>query len=215
MKRVRRRIQRTSENLIVSYIQENIREYIIASLIFLIGILLGIVFINNLNNSQTEEIKTYILSSIAELKNNTEINTTLILKETLKDNFILVLILWIMGSTIIGLLVVHFIICFKGFTLGYTISIIIYSLGIEKGILFTILTMFLKNIITIPCIISLSVSGMKLHKLIMQDRRRNNIKLEILRHTLFCLFIFIVLILLSFTETYMTQIIVKYCIKYI
>lgn len=215
MNRIKRRIKKHSENLIVSYIQKNIREYIIAGLIFLIGILLGIVFINNLNSSQTEEIKTYILSSIEELKNNTEINTTLILKETLKDNFILVLILWILGSTIIGLLVVHFIICFKGFTLGYTISIIIYSLGIEKGILFIIFTMFLKNVVTIPCILSLSVSGMKLYKSIMQDRKRNNIKLEILRHTLFCLFIFIVLILLSFTETYMTQIIVKYCIKYI
>lgn len=215
MRRVKHRVKRHSQNIIASHVQNNLREYIIASLIFVIGILLGISFINNLSDLQINEVKTYITSSISELKSNAEINTTLILKETLKDNLILVFILWLMGSTVIGLLIVYLIVCFKGFTLGYTISMIVYSLGVGKGIVFLIFSMLLKNIVTIPCIIGLAVSGMKLSKSIMQDRRRDNIKLEILRHTLFCIFILIVLTLITFAEIFMTKLLVKYCIKYI
>ena len=120
-----------------------------------------------------------------------------------------------MGSTVIGLLLVYLIVCFKGFCFGYTVSSIIYVLGTGKGIIFSIVTMFLRNIIAIPCIIALAVSGMKLYKSIMQDRRKENIKLEIVRHTLFCTFILILLVSSSFIETYITQSIFKYCINYI
>ena len=119
-----------------------------------------------------------------------------------------------MGSTVIGLLLVFFIVCFKGFCLGYTISSIIFVLGTGKGIILFIITMFLKNIIVIPGIICLTVSGMNVYKSIMKNRRKDNIKLEIIRHTLFATFILILLILSSFLEVYLSQAILKYCIKY-
>ena len=76
-------------------------------------------------------------------------------------------------------------------------------------------TMFLKNIIAIPCTIALAVSGMRLYKSIMQDRRKENIKLEVLRHTIFSAFILLLLIASSFIEVYTSQALLNYCIKYL
>lgn len=202
-------------SIIKTHIENNLREYAIASTIFIIGILFGVIFINNLNDTQNNEIGNYISTSIENLKESQDINQLLFIKETIKENLTFVILLWLMGSTVIGLLLVYIIVAFKGFCLSYTISAIFHVLNNGKTIAMLVSTMLLKNIIVIPCTIALAVSGMKLYKSIMQDRRRENIKLEILRHTCFSIFILIVLILSSLIEVYLSQLILKCCVKYI
>lgn len=201
-------------NIIKTHIENNIREYAIACIIFIIGILFGVIFINNLSDIQNNEIKTYIETSINNIKQSGDINHLQFIKETVKENFTFVTILWLMGSTVIGLLLVYVIVAFKGFCLSYTISAIFHVINNGKTVTMLISTMLLKNIIAIPCTIALAVSGMKVYKSIMQDRRKENIKLEILRHTFFSIFILIILILSSLIEIYLSQLILKYCIKY-
>lgn len=215
MKRINRRYHNKYKNILISHLQNNLREYAIASLIFIIGILLGIVFVNNMNNTQKEEISTYLTSAISTLKEQKDINTFNVLKESITNNILLVILLWLMGSTVIGLLLVYLIVCFKGFCFGYTLSSIIYILGTGKEIILFVITMFLKNIIAIPCIVALAVSGMRLYKSIIQDRRKENIKLEVIRHTFFSIFMLILLIASSFIEIFVSQSLLKYSIKYL
>ena len=215
MRNINRRYGKRYKNIIISHVQHNLKEYIIIGIIFIIGILLGIVFVNNLNEVQTEEIDLYITSSITALKENKNINELQTLQDSIKNNITVATLLWLMGSTVIGLLLVYLIVCFKGFCFGYTISALIYVLGTGKGIIFFMCTMFLKNIIAIPCTIALAVSGMRLYKSIMQDRRKENIKLEVLRHTIFSAFILLLLIASSFIEVYTSQALLNYCIKYL
>ena len=121
-----RRYKRKKLNFIIAHIQNNITENIIASIIFLIGILLGIVLFNNLNEIQTNDITEYITNSITGLKEGNMLNEMQMLHENIKQDIFIVVFLWIMGSTVIGLLLVYLIVCFKGFCLGCTISSIIY-----------------------------------------------------------------------------------------
>ena len=202
-------------SIIKTHIENNLREYAIASIIFIIGILFGVIFINNLNDTQNNEIGNYINTSIENLKESQDINQLLFIKETIKENLTFVILLWLMGSTVIGLLLVYILVAFKGFCLSYTISAIFHVLNNGKTIAMLVSTMLLKNIIVIPCTIALAVSGMKVYKSIMQDRRKENIKLEILRHTGFSIFILIILILSSLIEVYLSQLILKCCVKYI
>lgn len=84
-----------------------------------------------------------------------------------------------------------------------------------KGILFLLSSLLLQTILFIPCILALAVSGMRLHNSIMQDKRRENVKIEILRHTLFSLFILVILILASFIEVYISKNLLLLLIDYI
>ena len=70
MKKFNRRYTRKYGSIISTHIQNNSREYVIASIIFVIGLLLGIVFVNNLGEEQVTEISTYLTSSITSLKEN-------------------------------------------------------------------------------------------------------------------------------------------------
>ncbi len=210
-----KRKQSKIKELIVSHLENNIKEYTIISIIFFIGIIIGIIFINKTSETQISEINNYIYTFVQDLKNDSNINELLLLKDLLRKNCVLAIFLWFMGSTVIGISIVYITICFRGFCLGYTISSIISSYGLGKGILFLSSTILLQNILFIPCIIVLAVSGMKLHNSIMKDKRRENIKLEILRHTIISLFILFILIFSSFVEVYVSKNLLISIVKYL
>lgn len=203
------------KEIFFAHIEKNLKEYIIFTVIFFIGIVVGVIFINNISESQGLEISNYITSFITSLKENKEINDLVLLKDSIKKNLVLATILWFMGSTVIGISIVYLVVAFRGFCLGYTISSVIASCGLWKGILFILSTVFLQNIVFIPCIIALSVSGMRLHNSIMKDRRKENIKLEILRHTLFSILVLVFMILSSFIEVFVSKNILINIVKYL
>lgn len=120
------------KEMVISYLSNNIKEYSIVMIIFLIGLIFGVIFVNNAGKNQINEITSYINDFVGNLKNNIEINKAQLLKDTLISNFLLALELWFVGSTVIGLPIVYGMIAYRGFCLGYTISSIIATLGMRK-----------------------------------------------------------------------------------
>lgn len=123
---------------------------------------------------------------------------------SVKNNLSLALLLWFAGLTVIGIFASYAVVCIRGFTLGFSISSIIATLGGTKGILFIFSSMLMQNIIFIPILFALAISGIRLYKSIMKEKTRENIKIEILRHTIFCAILSIALILASFIEAYVS-----------
>ena len=121
----------------------------------------------------------------------------------------------VFGTTVIGIPIAFGLILYKGFSLGYTISICINIMGIQKGMAFIFSTIFLQNLLIIPAVIALAVSGFKLYKSIVKDRRKDNIKVEILRHTVFSLIMIIILCIAAVIEIFISTNILKGIINYI
>jgi stage II sporulation protein M len=201
------------KEIIMNHIQNNLREYIIVSLMFVLGIFLGVMFINNSDETKKGEIATYINSYIETAKVQ-EVSTVSALVSSIKDNAILACMLWLAGTTLIGIPIVFGIVLFRGFCLGYAISASVYSLGTAKGIAFVISAVLLQNILFIPAVIALGVSGFKLYKSVMKDKRRENIKVEILRHTVFSVIMLAVLIASAVVKINVSGNIVENVIKY-
>ena len=87
-------------------------------------------------------------------------------------------------------------------------------MGMSKGLLFILISILLQNLIFIPAILALAVSGFKLYKSIIKDNRKENIKVEILRHTAFSLIMLILLLISSLIEVFISTNILKLLIKY-
>ena len=200
---------------VITHILNNKKEYFIISLIFIIGILLGVFFINNINDTQVETIKNYISDFVNAIKDGQTINNVDLLKQTLKNNIIIASVIWFFGTTVIGLPIVFGLILYRGFILGYTISACISIMGLQGGLIFTFSALFLQNIIFIPAIIAIAVSGFKLYKSIVKDMRKDNIKLEILRHTVFSLLMLIALSISAIIEAFVSTNILVNVVKYI
>ena len=190
--------------VIANYFIENIKAYTFIAIIFIVGIILAIVFINNLDESQRNEISTYITTFTKSLKDGYTIDKGALLTNSIWKNVILCIIMWFTGSTVIGIPLVLGIVAYRGFCLGYTIISLTFTYGTWNGTIFFLTSMLLQNLILIPCILSLAVSGLKLYKSIIKDRRRENVKIEIVRHTIFSILILIMLIIAALIETYIS-----------
>ena len=198
---------------ILQHIKDNIKAYFLVAIVLLIGIVLGVSFINNLQENQSQEVQSYIQQFVETLKNGTNIDTGKLLSNSLQNNLILAIVMWFAGSTVIGIPIVLGIVGYRGFCLGYTVSSLIATLGTGKGSIFFITSMLLQNLILIPCMLALAVSGIKLYKSILKDKRKENIKGEIIRHTLFSVMMLIFLVIASFLEAYVSSNLFTLCIQ--
>lgn len=207
--------QKENRNVILNHIKNNLKEYVSVIIVFLIGIVLGVIVLNNSNDVQKQELSTYVNDFVTQLNSGVSIDKIQLLKNVLINNLIIVIGLWFIGSTVIGIPIVYAIVAYKGFCLSYSISTILAVLGGSKGICFVLASILPQNIIYIPCILALAVSGIKLYKSIMKDRRIDNIKLEIFRHIFFSLFICILFIIGSIIETYVSSNIIMNISQYL
>lgn len=190
--------------ILYNHIINNKRGYFIVTILFFIGLIIGVLFINGINNTKIEEINIYLNNIVKNIKSYENINYGSLFKRSLSSNFIMIILLWFGASTIIGIPIVYSTILLKGFCMGYTISSIIACFGLGRGILISISIMLLHNIIFVPAMLATSVSGIKLYQSIMKNKDRDNIKIEILRHTIFCIFMFILILLSSIIEVYVS-----------
>lgn len=188
------------KNIIIKYVRNNIKEYILISTIFIIGLLIGVIFINNCSEEKANIISEYITEFMDKFKQTEQIDKTYLYSKSLKNNVLLTLLLWISGTTIVGIPVVLGIILYRGFCLGVTVSSISMTLGVGKGIWVSFIMLGLQSIIFVPAIITIGVSSLKLYKSIIADRRKENIKIQVLSHTIISFLMFLTITFSSFVE---------------
>lgn len=88
-------------NTIYQHIKNNNKEYIVVTLIFIIGIFLGVMFINNTQEKQMSEITTYLNNFIERLKTIENLENIKMLKTSILENTIFGILLWFFGTTVI------------------------------------------------------------------------------------------------------------------
>lgn len=202
-------------NIILEHIKKNSKDYLILLILFILGVMVGVFFINNSSNTQKEEITVYMNSFINSLKETKSIEYVGLLKDSLIKNISLALLLWFIGSTVTLIPVIYGIVVFRGFCLGYTISSAVAIFGGGKGLLFAISTLLFQNLFLIPALLAIALSGIKLYKSIIKNRKKENIKLEIYKHSIFSLLMTGMLVMASFTEVYISSNLLNFLVKYI
>lgn len=191
------------KSVFLDYIKNNRKTFFCLILFFLIGIILGIVFINNTDEAQKQQICLYVNSLKDNIKKSDNINRTLLLTQSIKQNMIFVFIIWFLGLTILGSFLIYAIILYKGFSIGYTISAIIATLGVKNGAFFSILSLLMQNIIFLPAIFLLSESGIRLYKN-LKEKTYINMRKEFIRHSVVGISALVLSILTSFVEIYIS-----------
>jgi stage II sporulation protein M len=179
---------------------------------FIIGVSAGAFTVNGLSSIQRDELTNYF-QGFLQLLDNQKVDSGELLRISLTDNFKLVIALWVLGLTIIGIPFIFLLMGLRGFLTGFSSGFIIEAIG-TKGALFSLLVLFPKELIIVPCIIALGVNGINFSMNIMKNKSTKLLSKESLR-TRFVAYSFVTLFYSCFiffgglVEAYITPIVVR------
>ena len=201
-------------NSIKSIIFPNKKINIFAICILLFGVISGAIFVNiiglNDKNLVLDKIKLFI-----ENINNGSLDSISLLKNSISINLIYIIIIWILGMTMIGLIFNIFLLFFKGFIFSFTISSFILTYHYKGIILSLIYLLFgqLFNIIIILTISIYSVSfSLELLKTIFKDNN-NSFKKNIKKYLYILIISLVISIISALFESFILPAIIKLFIK--
>ncbi len=181
------------------------------NVIAIVGIIAGSIFMIVLSKNDKETVLNSIKDFFDKLINN-KFNFAGTLKNTIISNFLFSFIIWVIGISVVGVLIVIFIIFYKSFTLGFTISSIIYTYSI-KGALLALIYVFPHMVINLLIMLYLSSYSIKLSIILIKSilKKDNlNFKAFINNYSKVFLISIIFLIVTSLYESFITPIILRY-----
>lgn len=198
-------------DILNEHVQNNFWLYVVSLLCVCTGIVLGIYSVRYMGGFEKSDLTNYIKSfSSAIGSGNVDYKSIFI--QTIKNNIPVLIAVWFLGLTMIGIPIILIIDILKGFTVGFTVSFIINGMGI-KGMWVSLLGVLPQNIIYIPCIIFVSVLAMEFSLNILKDKNNKNwassIWLKITSYS-FSFILVMVIMIVGFTmESYLTPHILK------
>lgn len=146
------------------------------STILILGILSGAIFLMMSNEADKSSVVKQIQTFFTNISTNS-IDNGLALRNSLTINYIFVGTLWILGLSMIGVLVNIFLTYIKGFLVGFSVASIFFTYG-YKGILASILYTFPSQILNIIVVIVLSIYSImfanNLFHMIFSKKNMNN-----------------------------------------
>ncbi|MGB9779421.1 stage II sporulation protein M [Caldanaerobacter sp.] len=152
-----------------SHVKGNFSLYILVLTALMIGIVVGTFTVNNITEVQREQIKEYI-DKFYQIAKSVELNPVQIFKQSLLNNFVTVFLLWILGATIVGIPFIFLIVGVRGFTLGFSIGIMIKEMQL-KGVLLTILGLLPQNIFILLGILFTSVTAINFSLYLLKNKK--------------------------------------------
>lgn len=150
--------------------------------------------------------------------NGNEIDNLMLFKESIKNNFRTVLIIWLTGAIIIGIPIIPVIVVLRGFALGFTVGFLVNEFG-AKGFLFSVLAIMPQNLFIIPGIISISSIGINFSLSNVKGNKiksnYNNLFSNFINYSTLIFLFSLVIFIGSLVEAYVTPIFMRLITDYI
>ena len=193
------------------------KKYVLFALILVIlGVITGSLFIVILNNADKNLVIEYISNFIDNIKNG-NINNLDIFKNTLITNYIVILILVIIGFSCFLFSINILILFYKAFIVGFSLSAFILTYGI-KGTLFSVFYILPHLIINILIFCLITAFTLKISlSMIKYIIKRKEINMRIYFNKYFSIIIlsFIIITITGLYESYIVPYVLKLIVNLI
>ena len=184
--------------------------------IVLVGIITGSLLVAVLNESDKNLVTEYINTFFNNIKDN-KLNYIDTLKNSLISNISLIIVIWLLGISIIGIPIITFLYFCKSFILGFSLSSIIMHYKI-KGCLIAFLYIFPHQVINIIMLTILMTYALSLSfKLISSFFKKKTIDFKIImkKYLVILLFSLLISIISSLLEVFLMPKLIKMVIPLI
>lgn len=182
--------------------------------ILFLGVISGAIFSNIIDLNDKKLVLDKIQIFISNIDNQS-INSIIVFKNSIITNLTYSTIIWILGMTIIGIIINIFLLYLKGFIFGFSLSAFILTYS-YKGIILSILYTLFGQLLNLIVIMILTIySIMFTVNYIKQIRSKQNLNLPkfFKNYTLIFVITLIITLISSISEAFLFPTLIKIIIK--
>lgn len=199
----------------LAIILPNKKTNLFVMFVIILGIISGSIFLMVINENDKSTVINQITTFMKNINDN-NINNFNALKSAIIENLIFIILVWILGMSIIGVIFNIFFIYMKGFMIGFSISSFILTYK-YKGIIASIIYAFPTSVINIIVALILGsysiIFTINLWKVIFMKDKNYNTGRFFKKYFLILGITTILVMLSSVTESYLVPSIFKVIIK--
>ncbi|MBA1337070.1 MAG: hypothetical protein HPY66_3506 [Firmicutes bacterium] len=159
---------------ILKHMKSNLLLYFIVFVFFVGGVAAGAFTVDALSITQREELVIYFQGFFNVLDEG-PVPSAAVFKQSLKNNFQIVALNWVLGVTVIGIPVILLMVGLKGFVIGFSVGFLAEEMGF-KGLFFALAAILPQNILLVPSIIISGVLGISFSTAIIKRRKARHKK---------------------------------------
>ncbi|MBP2662167.1 MAG: spoIIM [Firmicutes bacterium] len=200
------------------YIRANIVAYFFMILIFVIGIVIGAMAVKTLPEEQKIELVGYLRVFFQGLTEQPDgiSNTHTLLASVMGNNIRIIGIMWLLGFTIVGIPFVLFMVCLRGFIIGFTVGFLVHEY-VMKGLLFAIAAVLPHNFLAVPAILATGVAATTFSLMLVRRKHNNkdNLFYNSIAYSIFCLAMLVLMLGAALIEVYISPVFMKMAAHFI
>lgn len=141
--------------IVKNYFRERIFIVALVIILFLMGIIFGVLAANILEGDQKEDLVSYVNQSLHDANNT--LGSNIYTRQTIVSNIQTVFFLFFMGISVIGVPLALLLIFTRGFILGFSIGFLFQTMGV-RGILLSLTGIVPHNLLLIPGLLLMAVA---------------------------------------------------------
>lgn len=166
--------------------------YFVITVVFFTGVFAGSYVVKNLNSQQEIELLNYLDMFLNGLR-DLDLQPSLIVQHAVLNNLKVILCIWFLGLTVIGVPLVLMIIWARGFVLGFTIGFLVQQKAFQ-GILISVLAIFPPSIITLPAMIVGAAFAISFSSLLVKGRSKFESSSLLGQFVAYCTIMFLIMV---------------------
>lgn len=200
--------------IVKEYFRERIFLFILVFILFLMGVIFGVLATGALDPAQSNNLLSYLNQG---LHGEIFISNRVYMRQTIAANIKTVFFLFFMGISVIGLPLALLLIFTRGFTIGYSVSFLLRTMGF-KGLVLTLTGVAPHNLLIIPSIFLMVIAIIDIAAALTKIRFTNKqvaIGEELIKCAVLTLVVLSMMIFAGFIQGYITPIITAWLVKVI
>lgn len=183
--------------------------------VILLGIISGSIFLMVLSENDKTLVINQITTFISNINTN-NISNLDAFKNAIYENFIFIILIWILGMSIIGIIINIFLVYMKGFIIGFSLSsfFLVYKYkGLLAGLIYAFPTSIINIIITTIVGVYSILFTIYLWKSIFLKEHTNSLSKFLKKYLLILIICLVLALISSLCEAYLVPALLKLVIK--
>ncbi len=192
------------------FLRAHLVAFFFMVLFFIIGIVVGALAIKILPEDQKAELVSYLHLFFLGLTQGGELTGSELIVPALVNNVKVILLMWLLGFTVIGIPFVVFLIFTRGFIVGFTVGFLVNEY-VMRGLAFALVSILPHSLFSVPAVIITGVSATSFSWMFMRHkvRGKHNMMVEAFSYSFICMLMTAFMIVASLIEVYISPVFMK------